>query len=225
MGDRNNMTRADQIKRELPAARPAAEVAVPAGGTVFYRAARSLCAFVARMLFRVTADGRENIPRDRNFILLSNHISAWDSILLAAACSEWQIHFLAKESLFKFAPLRWAMLRAGAIRIARGGSNLAAMRSAMQVVRQGRALGIFPEGHRYRTGKIERMESGVAMLVMNTSVPLLPAKVSGEYGFRKHIHIRFGAPVELADLRRLPKDADTIEKIKDRLTGIMANLS
>lgn len=201
------------------------QLAYPYGGPLFYRVARAVCAAFCRLAFRVKVDGRENIPNDRNFILLSNHINAWDPIVLVAACPQWEIRFLAKESLFKFAPLRYVLKHVNAIRIARGGSNLAAMRAALDAVRRGHTLGIFPEGHRFQTGKIETLQTGVVMIVMNTDAPLLPAHVAGEYGFRKTIRVRFGAPIEMNDLRKLPKDADTIERIKVRLWGILSKLS
>ncbi|GHU72838.1 hypothetical protein AGMMS49992_09660 [Clostridia bacterium] len=194
-------------------------------GLTFYKVMRWLAAVVLAPLFKLTVSGAEFIPDNQHFILVSNHINSWDPIMLAIALKRWEVGYMAKESLFKFAPLAWLLKRVHAIKVMRNGTNLTAMREALARLREGRPVGIFPEGHRFQTGKIQPLETGVALLAMGTDAPVLPAFVSGEYGLRKGVHIRFGPLISLADLRRLPKDSQTIEWIQQRLTRRLADLS
>jgi 1-acyl-sn-glycerol-3-phosphate acyltransferase len=191
----------------------------------FYRLMRWVAAVFVAPFFGVTVDGAEFIPGDRRFILMSNHINSWDPIMLAVAVKRWELSFMAKESLFRFPPLAWALKRLNVIKVMRSGTNLSAMREALARLREGRCVGIFPEGHRYQSGGVHPFETGVAMLALNTDAPVLPAYVSGEYGFRKGVHIRFGPLIQLDDLRKLPKDSDTITWLQHRLTRRLVNLS
>ncbi|MDR0396825.1 MAG: 1-acyl-sn-glycerol-3-phosphate acyltransferase [Oscillospiraceae bacterium] len=185
--------------------------------------------FVARALiapfFGLTVDGIERVPGGGRFILICNHISAWDPIMLAVAVKRREVCFMAKENLFKFPPVGWLLKRVNVIRVSRTGANLSAMRAALARLKEGRCVGIFPEGHRYKTGGIHPFESGVAMLAMNTDAPVLPAYISGKYGFHRGVNVRFGSPIQLSDLRKLPRDSETIAWIQRRLTRRLVELS
>lgn len=102
----------------------------------------------------------ENFPREENCIILSNHLSAWDPITIAHVYKHNEIHFIAKESLFRNRALKWFLGRLHAFPVSRGEADLAAMRTALKVIADGHVLGIFPEGHRRHTpgwepGKLE----------------------------------------------------------------------
>ncbi|MDR1599823.1 MAG: 1-acyl-sn-glycerol-3-phosphate acyltransferase [Oscillospiraceae bacterium] len=191
----------------------------------FYRAMRLIAAALIGPYFGLTVEGTEFIPGEQRFILMSNHISSWDPIMLAVAVRSRDVCFMAKEALFKFPPLGWLLRRVNVIRVSRSGTNLSAMRSALTRLAQGRCVGIFPEGHRYKSGGVHPFETGVAMLALNTNAPVLPAYVSGEYGFRKGVSVRFGPLIQLDDLRKLPKDSETIAWIQHRLRKRLVDLS
>jgi len=194
-------------------------------GSLLYRFARILMRIYCALFFNLKVMGLENIPNDQNFILLANHVNAWDPILIAVSVRTWALHFLAKESLFKIPIVSRILPRVHILKVARGGgSNLATMRSALEILRGGGALGIFPEGRRYQTGKLERLESGIAVLAASTDVPLLPAHISGVYNKRGRLLLQFGKPLTLSDLRSMPKDANTFGLILDRLACALNDL-
>ncbi|MEG0766404.1 MAG: hypothetical protein RR482_01695, partial [Clostridia bacterium] len=80
-----------------------------------------------------------------------------------------------------------------------------------------RVLGIFPEGHRYHTGQIEKMETGVAVLALKSNVPLVPVYISGHYRVGGRLRIWVGPMVLIDDLRVQGADSTTLEAVKDRL--------
>lgn len=185
--------------------------------TVLYTLARGIMAIVYPLIFGARVYGAENFPADQNFIVLANHISNWDPLSLAYACKKWEIHFLAKESLFKNPILRWLITKLHAIPVSRQGTNLAAMRTSLAILRDGHVLGIFPEGHRFHTGKIEKIETGIAMLVLKSDVPLVPAYIDGRYRLWGGLKIRVGEAMDLSDLREKGQNTEVIEAIKTRI--------
>jgi 1-acyl-sn-glycerol-3-phosphate acyltransferase len=192
--------------------------------TPLYSFARVVLGLLFPLLFGVRVYGAEHFPRDRNFIVLSNHISNWDPVSVAYACREWEIHFLAKESLFKNRLLRWLVTKLHAIPVSRQGTNLAAMRAALAVLKDGQVLGIFPEGHRFNTGRVERIETGVAMLALKSDAPLVPAFIQGKYRLWSGLKVLVGPALDLSDLRAKGQSAEVIEEIKGRIETALVEL-
>jgi 1-acyl-sn-glycerol-3-phosphate acyltransferase len=190
-----------------------------------YKVCRFFGAAALGPIFGLTVSGTEFIPDDRHFILMSNHINSWDPIMLAIATRKWELCFMAKESLFRFGPLAFLLKHLNAIKVMRNGTNLAAARSALARLREGWCVGIFPEGHRFSDGKIHPFENGIAMLALNAESPVLPVYISGRYGWRKGVHVRFGPLIHLDDLHKLPRDSDTMAWVQHRLTRRLVSLS
>lgn len=192
--------------------------------TPLYRFARIVIGLFYPLLFGARVYGAEHFPGDRNFIVLANHISNWDPVSVAYACKAWEIHFLAKESLFKNRLLRWLVTKLHAIPVSRQGTNLAAMRAALGVLKDGHVLGIFPEGHRFNTGRVEKIETGVAMLALKSDVPLVPAYIQGRYRLWSGLKILVGPAMDLSDLREKGQSAEVIEEIKRRIEAALLQL-
>jgi 1-acyl-sn-glycerol-3-phosphate acyltransferase len=137
--------------------------------------------FVSAVLGAVTGwkvTGRGRVPRTGGLIVASNHVSFWDPPLVGAALPR-DLHYLAKEELFR-PPLFGALIRAyGAIPIRRGVADLSGMARAIEMLRRGRALLMFPEGSRMRDGELHPARPGVGMLAVNADVPILPVFIHG----------------------------------------------
>lgn len=122
--------------------------------------------------------GRGHVPRSGGLIVASNHISFWDPPLVGTAAVR-ELHFLAKEELFR-PPVLGSLIRAfNAIPIRRGMADLSGLSKAMDVLRSGRALIVFPEGSRMRDGDLHPARPGVGMLAVNTDALIVPCYVSG----------------------------------------------
>jgi 1-acyl-sn-glycerol-3-phosphate acyltransferase len=122
--------------------------------------------------------GRGRIPRTGGLIVASNHISFWDPPLVGTAAVR-ELHFLAKEELFR-PPVFGSIIRAfNAIPIRRGMADLSGLARATDVLKQGGALIVFPEGSRMRDGRLHPGRPGVGMLSVNSDARIVPAYVSG----------------------------------------------
>jgi len=185
--------------------------------TWLYTLARVILGFVYRVFFRAKARGVENYPKDQNCIILGNHVSAWDPLSIGVFFKHSEIHFMAKESLFQNPLLRALLTGLHGFPVHRGETDMAAMRTAMQVLREGKVLGIFPEGSRRQEIKVERIETGVAVLALKTNVPLIPVFVGGTYRLFGGVRVVVGAPVPLDDLRQRRADSETLEMVKARI--------
>lgn len=185
--------------------------------TPFYIFARMVAAVIYTLIFRTKARGLENFPQDENCIILANHISGWDPITVARYYRVSEIHFMAKEDLYKIPVLRTLLKWLHAFRVNRGESDMSAMREAMQVLKDGHVLGIFPEGHRQHENRMQHIETGVAVMAIKSTVPVVPVMITGRYRFFGRVRMVVGKPIPLDDLRAQRANSDTLEVLKARI--------
>jgi len=192
--------------------------------TGFYTFARGLICCVYKVIFRAKARGADNFPKDENFIIYGNHFSAWDPLTIAYAYKAGEIHFMAKDSLFRVPVVRAVLTRLHAFPVNRGSADMAAMRTAMQVLRDGHVLGIFPEGTRQQGGPVSGIETGVAVLALKSDVPLVPVLIGGKYTFWGSVRAVAGEPVRFDDLRGQRVDTETLDEVNRRLVNALEAL-
>ncbi len=121
--------------------------------------------------------GRENIP-EGGALVCSNHSSAIDPFFLAFALTMRRpMCAMAKESLMKIPVLGWLLKKVGTFGVKRGASDIHAVKYAMEQLRNGEYVVLFPEGTRVRSREEGQPKTGAAMLACRTGVPVLPVYV------------------------------------------------
>ncbi len=172
---------------------------------MWYKIGRAFFWILFKIFFRLEIKGRECLPKGKGFILVSNHISYLDPIVLGVGCTQ-KLHFMAKEELFRNSCFSWLLHKVNAFPLRRKGADLAAIRTAIKRVNAGGALLIFPEGTRSRDGKLGPGQEGVGFLVDKLNVPVIPAFIKGTdkampkgSGFIRpaKISVRFGKQIPL----------------------------
>ena len=145
---------------------------------MLYRFLRLLTILFAKLLFRLEVRGREFVPSHGAFILASNHLSYLDPPMLGVA-SPRILHFMASASLFNDPGFGWVIRHLNAFPLRRDEQDPASIRLALQHLRQGRALVVFPEGGRSRTGQLGKARPGIGLLAAHAKVPVVPVYLSG----------------------------------------------
>ena len=165
----------------------------------YYSAARLFASGCCRILTGWDVRGRERIPRSGGIVVASNHISFWDPPLIGAAVPR-ELHFLAREELFR-TPALGALIRSvNAIPIRRGVADLSGLSRAMDRLKDGAALLMFPEGSRMRDGELHPARPGVGMMAVHADVPIIPCFISGSDRQRQwwyrgtRVRLWFGLP-------------------------------
>ena len=156
---------------------------------------------VVRLLYPVRVEGLEELPQSK-VLLCPNHTSNWDPILIALHLPvDYRLHTMAKEELFRNSILAWALRKMGGFPVNRGTSDIQAVKTAIQSIKDGDNLMIFPEGTVIRNG-VGRMDglppkakSGVAVIGVRTGATIIPVFVEELKLFRR-TRIIFGKPYE-----------------------------
>lgn len=149
---------------------------------VYFFGKRLIAPFFTMYLNKV--QGLENIPKDTNFIIAANHESYLDHPFIVATIIKKinkKVHFLAKKEHFDN-PLKAAWHRyAGAIPLDRQAGGKEALKWAIKALKDGKIIALHPEGTRTLTGKMMKGKTGIARLIMEAHVPVLPVGIRGAY--------------------------------------------
>lgn len=177
--------------------------------TFIYSAFMFIYVILAKTVFRMKIVGRENVPQDENYIIMGNHQNMLDALTLAMVNPKREIHYMGKKELFNNKFLAWIFTQVHAFPVDRGGADIAAMRTALKVIKNGDTLGIFPEGTRSKTGEMLPLLGGAALLALKSGVKVVPVYIHGNYRPFRRMRVIVGKPLEIDDLRvgRVNKDA------------------
>jgi 1-acyl-sn-glycerol-3-phosphate acyltransferase len=195
---------------------------------MFYWFVKGMFFPFARLYLRLTREGLENLPRSGPAIVVANHASYADPVILGSAFPR-PVHFIVLQSMFDLLVLRWFYWGMGTIPVGLEGQDSSGIKRALRVLSQGRVLGIFPEGTRSADGRIGEPRPGVAMIAALSHAPVIPAYLSGAHtvlpvGGRfprpGRVHVRFGPPLRFGGRKRRPEREALIEFSKSMLDAV-----
>jgi 1-acyl-sn-glycerol-3-phosphate acyltransferase len=193
-----------------------------------------------KLLFRPWIRGAENIPATGAAILASNHLSFSDSIFLPLQVRR-PVVFLAKSEYFtgkgiKGALVRWFFKSTGQLPIDRSGGKAseASLNTGLGVLAQGLLLGIYPEGTRSPDGRLYRGRTGIARMVLEAKVPVIPvAMIDTEkvqpIGKRlpriRRVGIVIGEPLDFSRFDGMEGDRIVLRAVTDEIMYELKRLS
>ena len=168
--------------------------------------------------------GLENIPTEAPFILISNHKHWFDPLLIAVKIRAFEVRFLGKKELGKAKIAHYVLQKLHMILVDRHNSDMAAMRSCVNVIRQGHVLGIFPEGTRCKETTMEHIESGAAFIALRCKAPLVPVLIERPCKLFRKNDVWFGKPLEVQDLYAEEINTETVARLMDRMCSGICKL-
>ena len=158
-----------------------------------------------RALFRVSVTGRENLPpKGEGYLFCANHTSLWDVFVLEVSVDR-QLKFMAKKELFKIPLLRRIIKAAGAFPVNRGGCDVESLKNAINIIENGEAVGIFPQGTRHPGENVRDTEvkHGIGLIAYRAKCGIVPMHIKTEkrqVKFFRKTEIIIGKPVRYKDL-------------------------
>ncbi|MCE3555778.1 1-acyl-sn-glycerol-3-phosphate acyltransferase [Pseudonocardia sp. RS11V-5] len=193
-----------------------------------------------RLFCRPTIEGLEHIPTSGAAILASNHLAVADSFLLPLQVPR-RITFLAKREYFTEPGLKGFVKKqffsgVGQVPIDRSGGNAAqaAMDTAVRLLREGKLLGIYPEGTRSPDGRLYKGKTGVARMALEAEVPVIPVAMIGTdevnpIGSKMwrpgHVHVKVGAPLDFSRYEGMAGDRFIERSMTDEIMYALMELS
>lgn len=158
---------------------------------MLFKILKTVVALFVRLFFRVRVVGEENIPTEGGCIICANHVSNWDPVFLIALLKR-RIYFMGKDELFHIIGLGAILKAIGIIPVKRNSSDIAAVRTALRNLSEGKALGIFPNGRRVKKGEVADVKSGVAFIAVKAAAPVVPIFIESSYRIFGKVIIHIG---------------------------------
>ena len=191
----------------------------------FYQFARGLVHVVLFPFYKIEAEYACELPQNEGFILASNHVSDMDPVMFGMVFPK-QIQYMAKEELFRVPVLSLIIRKLGAFPVARGKGDQGAIENAVNVVKNGGVLGIYPEGTRYTDGKLHRAKSGAVLVASKTGGDILPACVlyGKRHFLRRHVTIKFGKMIPNEELAVKEQTKTELRAANKRMMCAIAEL-
>ncbi len=165
---------------------------------MIYNFVKALIRIFVSLIFSLEVSGRENIPEGGGYLVCSNHSSNWDPVTVTLAIDK-RLSYIAKEELFRFAPFGALIKTLGAIPVKRGGGGAAAVLAAVDLLKNGGIITMFPEGTRVKDGRKIRPKSGAVRIARTNNIPILPVGISGGYKLFGRISVNIGKPMFFSD--------------------------
>lgn len=196
-----------------------------------YRVSWEFLRLVERLLFGFRIYGAEKVPKTGGVIIASNHISYNDPPVVGSAVPR-ELHFLAKEELFRN-PVFGGLIRCyNAMPVRRATGDIAALKKAVRLLKEGKAMIMFPEGTRSLSGRFLKPKPGMGMIASMADVAVVPTYVAGTNDLRaaltrkRPLVVRFGDPFRAAEIRsRCSSDKETYIAISAEAMNRIAKLA
>ncbi|HWE03234.1 MAG TPA: lysophospholipid acyltransferase family protein [Tepidisphaeraceae bacterium] len=183
-----------------------------------------------RLYHQLTIRRPSPLPRVGPAILVCNHVSGLDPLLLQSCCKRLVIWMMAKE-YYDIKPMGWIFRTVQAIPVERNGRDMGATRAALRALEKGRILGIFPEGKIETTRDLLPFQTGVALLAMKANVPVFPAYIDGTHRGKEMVEafskpnrvvITFGPEVEFD---RSATNRQSLDQATEKIQRAVRNLT
>ena len=171
---------------------------------------------------RFSAHGAENVPAIGGCIVCANHASYLDPPIMGVGLGHRQVRFLGRDTLYESRLANWILSNIGVIPLDRTRGDIAALRKAIQILRSGAVVGLFPEGTRSPDGYLQVPKGGIGFLIAKAGVPVVPAYIFGSFrAYARGAHfikpakvgIIYGAPIPPEIFAHLAEADDGYTKI------------
>ncbi|AKO93980.1 lysophospholipid acyltransferase family protein [Priestia filamentosa] len=185
-----------------------------------YGFARGVVKSILTPLFRVEIIGKENIPKDAGVIVCSNHISNFDPPVVGMTFPR-PVYFMAKAELFKVPGLKTLLPKIYAFPVKRGLSDRDALRKGISILKEGGALGLFPEGSRSKDGKLGKGMAGVGFFALRSNAVIVPCAVIGPYKPFKKLQVVYGKPIDVTEMRKERVSSEEVTEVVMKEIGLL----
>ncbi len=188
-------------------------------GEFGYRLLTPLMRLLFRLYYNPTIINKKVIPKDGPILIVGNHKHIYDQCLTIMATKR-TIHYMAKKEYFD-SKLAWFFKFVGCISVNRSIHDKEATKQALDILKSGGAIGLFPEGTRNKTKDklLLPFKFGAVSMASKTNATIVPFGITGDYKFRsKNLTIKYGKPFKVENMTLEEANNKLFEEVKNLIT-------
>ena len=167
------------------------------------------------VLFRVKVIGKENIEKDKPYLVCPNHISNWDPPVMVAVLKRNDVYVLAKEELFINSFVKWLAKKAKVIPVKRGKQDVGLLKNATKILKENHMILLFPEGTRNGIEKRGKLQNGAVLMSLMSGANSVPIGIQAKkkYKFFSKVKVNIGKPMNFSEFKDKKGDKETLDNL------------
>ena len=190
-----------------------------------YHFARCIVRPMFDVLSHLESHGSEHVPRQGGVLLVSNHVSLLDTLIIGAA-TDRELHFLGADSYFHIPCLGWLLTQLNGIPIKRTAPSWQPLKKVISCLDVGKAFLIFPEGTRSVDGRLGEMKKGVSFMIHHSGVPVIPVFIKGAERFLPRgakfirpakLSVTFGPPIDFTGIEGIAQKQELYQQMSEQI--------
>lgn len=192
---------------------------------------RAIIKFVLRIttlfLFRVEVIGKENIEKDKPYIICPNHISNWDPPTMVAALKRNDVYVLAKEELFINGIVKWLADKTKIMPVKRGKHDTSLLKNCVKILKEDHIVLLFPEGTRNGIEKKGKIQNGAVLMNLMSGAQIIPIGIQSKKKYKPFtkVKINIGKPMNFSEYKDKKGDKETLNDLSNKLMNEMIRLT
>ncbi len=181
---------------------------------MFYQIAKVALKILYKILFRISVEGQENVPKQGGVILCANHSSNFDPVTMAIY-NKRSVCYMAKKELFENKFLGLLIRQLYAFPVDRSTADMKAFKNAVKLLKDEKVIGMFAQGTRVKVGEEKAAKAGVALFAMKGKASVVPVAISGSCKPFSKMKIVYGKPLYLEEYRGKRFNTETLNEITE----------
>lgn len=179
----------------------------------FYNVVLKIFTLYSKVFYKYKVIGAENIPSEGNIILAANHKSNLDPIFVASAIKNRKVATIGKKELFDNKILAAILDKLCVIPIDRDNPGISTIKTILKKLKEGYAIGIFPEGTRVKGNEFGEAKAGLALFAVKGKASVVPISIISNYKLFNEVTIYIDKPISFEDYYKQKLSAEEYERL------------
>lgn len=187
----------------------------------FYNFVLNVFTLYSKVFYKYEVIGAENVPSEGNIILAANHKSNLDPIFVASAIRNRKIATIAKKELFDNKILSAILNKLYVIPIDRDNPSLSTIKTILKKIKEGYAIGIFPEGTRVKGNEFGEAKAGLALFAVKGKANVVPISIISDYRIFNKVTIYIDKPISFEEYYRKKLSTEEYERLSEDVLEVI----
>ncbi|WP_443082193.1 lysophospholipid acyltransferase family protein [Terrisporobacter sp.] len=187
----------------------------------FYKLVLNVFTLYSKVFFKYEVIGAENVPNEGNIILAANHKSNLDPIFVASAVKNRKVATIGKKELFDNKILASILNKMYVIPIDRDNPGIATIKTILKKIKEGYAIGIFPEGTRVKGNEFAEAKAGLALFATKGKASVVPISIISNYKLFSKVTIYIDKPISFEEYYKKKLSAEDYERLSQDVLEVI----